>query len=207
MGNYLADRRKALGLTQKEIAELVDVSEATVSRWESGEIANMRRDRIAAYAKALKTTPSFIMTGDSADKELPAGATPYNAQNVAPLLGTVRAGMPMYAEENIEDYIPIRQTDGAKYFWLNIRGDSMNAAGMDDGDQILVREQPEVENGQIAAVRIGEEATLKHFYYQNDVMTLLADNSSVCPPMVYTGPQLEEVEVEGLAVGFCRGLV
>ena len=70
------------------------------------------------------------MTGDSADKELPAGATPYNAQNVAPLLGTVRAGMPMYAEENIEDYIPIRQTDGAKYFWLNIRGDSMNAAGM-----------------------------------------------------------------------------
>ena len=63
MGNYLADRRKALGLTQKEIAELVDVSEATVSRWESGEIANMRRDRIAAYAKALKTTPSFIMKG------------------------------------------------------------------------------------------------------------------------------------------------
>lgn len=64
MGNYLSNRRKALGLTQKQIAELVDVSEATVSRWESGEIANMRRDRIAAYAKALKTTPSFIMSGE-----------------------------------------------------------------------------------------------------------------------------------------------
>ena len=60
MGNYLADRRKALGLTQKEIAELVDVSEATVSRWESGEIANMRRDRIVAYAKALKTRYLFL---------------------------------------------------------------------------------------------------------------------------------------------------
>ena len=76
-----------------------------------------------------------------------------------------------------------------------------------DGDVVCIRKQPEVEQGQIAAVRIGEEATLKHFYYQNDVMTLLADNPSVCPPMVYTGPQLEEVEVEGLAVGFCRGLV
>ena len=64
MGNYLSDRRKALGLTQRQIAELVEVSEATVSRWESGEIANMRRDRIAAYAKALKTTPSFIMSGE-----------------------------------------------------------------------------------------------------------------------------------------------
>lgn len=60
----------------------------------------------------------------------------------------------MYAEENIEDYIPIRQTDGAKYFWLNIRGDSMNAAGMDEGDQILVREQPEAENGQLAVVMV-----------------------------------------------------
>ena len=72
MGNYLSTRRKALGLTQKQIAELVDVSEATVSRWESGEIANMRRDRIAAYAKALKTTPSFIMSGDEPQTETPA---------------------------------------------------------------------------------------------------------------------------------------
>ena len=72
MGNYLSNRRKALGLTQKQIAELVDVSEATVSRWESGEIANMRRDRIAAYAKALKTTPSFIMSGDEPQTATPA---------------------------------------------------------------------------------------------------------------------------------------
>ena len=71
MGNYLAERRKALGITQKEIAELVDVSEATVSRWESGEIANMRRDRIAAYAKALKVTPNFIMTGNDESLESP----------------------------------------------------------------------------------------------------------------------------------------
>ena len=72
MGNYLAERRKALGLTQKEIAVLVEVSEATVSRWESGEIANMRRDRIAAYAKALRTTPSFIMSGEEPKPSTPS---------------------------------------------------------------------------------------------------------------------------------------
>ena len=204
MGNYLADRRKALGLTQKEIAELVDVSEATVSRWESGEIANMRRDRIAAYAKALKTTPSFIMTGDSADKERPAGATPYNAQNVAPLLGTVRAGMPMYAEENIEDYIPIRQTDGAKYFWLNIRGDSMNAAGMDDGDQILVREQPEVENGQLSVVMVnGNEATVKYFRREGDLVILTPKSfNPVHQPQIYDLKKMP-VRIAGLVVE-CR---
>lgn len=64
MGNYLADRRIELGLTQKEVAEAVGVTEATVSRWESGTIANMRRDKINLLAKALHATPSFIMTGE-----------------------------------------------------------------------------------------------------------------------------------------------
>ena len=85
-------------------------------------------------------------------------------------------------------------------------GDSMSPT-ICDGDVVCIRSQPEVEQGQIAAVRIGEEATLKHCYYQNGVVQLIADNPAVCPPMVYTGRQLEEIEVEGLAVGFCRGLV
>ena len=135
------------------------------------------------------------MTGDSADKERPAGATPYNAQNVAPLLGTVRAGMPMYAEENIEDYIPIRQTDGAKYFWLNIRGDSMNAAGMDDGDQILVREQPEVENGN--------EATVKYFRREGDLVILTPKSfNPVHQPQIYDLKKVP-VRIAGLVVE-CR---
>lgn len=64
MSSYLADRRKELGLTMKQVAEAVGVSEATVSRWESGQIANMRRDRISTYAKVLQVRPTFIMTGE-----------------------------------------------------------------------------------------------------------------------------------------------
>ena len=103
------------------------------------------------------------------------------------MLGTVRAGLPMYAVENIEGYIPIRQTDGAKYFWLNIRGDSMNAAGMNEGDQILVREQPEVENGEIAVVLVnGDEATVKCFRREGDLVILTPRSSNPAhQPQVY----------------------
>lgn len=124
---------------------------------------------------------------ESADWKQRVGATPCDVAQVAPLLGTVRAGLPMYAEENIEGYIPIRQTDGAKYFWLNIRGDSMNAAGMNDGDQILVREQPEVENGEIAVVLVnGDEATVKTFRQEGNLVILTPRSSNpVHQPQVY----------------------
>ena len=56
------------------------------------------------------------------------------------------------------------------------------------------------------SVRVGEEATLKHFHRQGETVMLLADNTAVCPPMVFAGPQLEEIQIEGRAVGFCRGL-
>lgn len=124
---------------------------------------------------------------ESIDWKQQAGVTPCNPAQVAPLLGTVRAGLPMYAVENIEGYIPIRQTDGAKYFWLNIRGDSMNAAGMNEGDQILVREQPEVENGEIAVVLVnGDEATVKCFRREGDLVILTPRSSNPAhQPQVY----------------------
>ncbi len=73
-----------------------------------------------------------------------------------------------------------------------------------DGDIVCIRCQPEVEQGEIAAVRIGGEATLKHFHRQGDAVMLLADNAAVCPPMIFTGLQLEELHIER-AVGLCRG--
>nr|DAH96268.1 MAG TPA: Repressor protein CI [Caudoviricetes sp.] len=142
---------------------------------------------------------------DTSQKPIPPGFRPLPEMVQVPLIGSIACGTPITAEQNIKSYIGVPAAWRAD-FALECHGDSM-APTICDGDVVCIRKQPEVEQGQIAAVRIGEEATLKHFYYQNSVMTLLADNPSVCPPMVYTGPQLEEVEVEGLAVGFCRGLV
>ena len=70
----------------------------------------------------------------------------------------------------------------------------------------MIGYKPRQKPTEIAAVRIGEEATLKHFHRQGDTVMLLADNAAVCPPMIYAGPQLNEIQIEGRAVGFCRGL-
>lgn len=92
MSNYLADRRKELGLTMKQVAEAVGVSEATVSRWESGQIANMRRDRIGTYAKVLQVRPTFIMTGEPESPETQKAPTlnKKDERDIAKTLGQLK---------------------------------------------------------------------------------------------------------------------
>ena len=177
MSNYLAERRKQLGYTQKEIASMVNVSEATVSRWESGEIANMRRDRINVYAKALKVDPSFIMTGECGDEYdslmQRVGAMPLSITGTIPVLGRVAAGMPLYAQENIESYISVDYPNPNEYTALRVNGDSMNAARIDDGDIIIIRKQDIVENGEIAVVIVnGDDATVKRYHRDGNIITL-----------------------------------
>lgn len=157
-----------------------------------------------ADALDKKKNAPVVDDHEGADWKKRVGATPCIMAQVAPLLGTVRAGLPMYAEENIEGYIPIRQTDGAAYFWLNIRGDSMNAAGMDDGDQILVREQPEVENGEIAVVLVnGDEATVKTFRREGELVILTPRSlNPTHQPQIYD-PRKVPVRVLGKVIE-CR---
>lgn len=201
MENYLALRRKELGLTQKDIAEMVGVSEGTVSRWESGLIANMRRDRIAAYAKALRTTPGFIMTGEQ-EKEnfIPAGFSPLPRTYKVPLVGSIACGRPITAEQNIETYIDAPEGTRCD-FCLRCKGDSMVEAGIQDGDIVYVRCQPQVENGEIAAVLIGDEATLKRIYYDGESIMLIPANRAY-QPKTYRGQELEGIRIEGKVVGY-----
>lgn len=199
MTNYLAARRNELGLTQKEVAEKVGVSEGTVSRWESGSIANMRRDRIAAYAKVLRTTPEFIMTGNEGHT-IPLGFEPLPRMVKKPLIGDIACGEPITAEQNIADYVDVPESVHCD-FCLRCHGDSMVDAGIRDNDVVYIRCQPEVEDGEIAAVRIGGEATLKRVYYDGQSLTLMPANSSY-RPKTYSGPELENIRIEGKAVGF-----
>lgn len=205
MTKYLTDRRKELGLTMKQVAEAVGVSEATVCRWESGQIANMRRDRINNYAKILRVDPNFIMTGEKKANILSgiSNIIPIEPMERIPLLGAIACGDPILAQENIEDYIDLPRTIKAD-FALTCEGDSMIDAGIKDGDVVYIRSQPEVQNGQIAAVLVdGESATLKRFFFNDGVVTLMAANQSY-PPIVKAGSDVEQVRVLGLAVGLSR---
>ncbi len=107
-------------------------------------------------------------------KELP-GASDHARTVQIPLVGSVACGVPLLAEENTEAYIPVSTSlakPGHKYFFLRAVGDSMNAAGIQDGDLMLVRQQPQAENGQKVVALINDEATVKEFHRQGDAVVL-----------------------------------
>lgn len=196
------------GLSQSELGKIAGVSDKAVSTWELG-LKTPRMGAVEKMANYFGITKSAIVDDapmTSLQKPVvPPGVMPMPEMVQVPLIGSIACGTPITAEQNIKSYVGVPAAWRAD-FALECHGDSM-APTICDGDVVCIRSQPEVEQGQIAAVRIGEEATLKHCYYQNGVVQLIADNPSVCPPMVYTGSDLDEIEVEGLAVGFCRGLV
>lgn len=201
VGKLIYDRRTELGITQKEVADFVGVSEATVSRWESGHIDNMRRDRIAALSKILRLSPLAIMGIDDTDlsSRLP-NMVPIDARTFrVPIVGRVAAGRPIVADEEIigYEYIDNKYSkDGHEYFGLRIVGKSMEPTIM-DGDIVIVRRQNYVENGEIAIVLIdGEEATAKEVKESADGITLIGHNAAVYTPHFYSAQEVKNMPVQ-----------
>lgn len=195
-------RREALGISQEELARRMGYrSKSSITKLEKG-VNDLPQAKLEELAQALETSPAYLLGLDA--PAVPRGFEPLPAMVRVPLIGSIACGTPITAEQNVECYIGVPAAWHAD-FALTCHGDSM-APTIRDGDIVCIRSQPEVEQGQIAAVRIGEEATLKHFHRQGDAVMLIADNAAVCPPMVFTGQELEEICIEGKAVGFCRGL-
>ena len=203
LSSHIRQRREQLGLSQEELAARMGYrSKSSITKLEKG-INDLPRAKLEELAAALDTTPAWLM--GLVDLPFPPpGFEPLPEMVRVPLVGSIACGTPITAEQNIECYIGVPAAWHAD-FALTCHGNSM-APTICDGDIVCIRRQPEVEQGEIAAVRIGEEATLKHFHRQGETVMLLADNTAVCPPMVFAGPQLEEIQIEGRAVGFCRGL-
>ena len=115
-----------------------------------------------------------------------------------PLLGTVTAGMPILAQEQIEEYIPAAVDRNGEYFALHVRGDSMINAHILDGDIIIVRRTPDAENGDIVVALIGDEATVKRFYKEKGGFRLQPENDE------YEQILVKEVAVLGKVVSLIR---
>lgn len=208
--DILRIKRTEHKLTLEEIGNAVGVSKATVKRWESGEIKNLRRDKIAKLAKILDVSPSLLI-GDMPEgnlNEIPESLKcadniiPVPTGKRVPIIGSIACGTPILAQENIEGYLSINPDNSAD-FCLICKGDSM-LPRCQNGDLVLIRKQPTVENGEIAAVRIGDEATLKKVYRPApDQLMLIAENSDF-PPIVLTKDEINTVTIEGKALGFIR---
>lgn len=205
--NVLKRRRKELGLTLLQVAEAMGVSEATVQRWESGSIKSVRYDKIDKLAKVLKVEPAEIMGWDTpkqkSDKleKFSADIIDLSDMKRIPILGKIRAGMPIYAAENIEGYTLTDLNGGAEYFGLRVTGDSMNAARIYEGDIVIVRRQDIVENGQIAVVLIdGQDATLKRFNRDGDIVTLMPQSTNPKNKALTYNLKSSSVKILGLVV-------
>lgn len=203
-GERMKMRRKELGLSAEIVAERLGVSPATVYRYEKGDIEKLPGDILPALSKILHTTPAYLMGWETRDadsaSEIPPGFQPLPETYKAPIVGRIACGQPITAEENIEGYadVPVgKRVD----FCLLCEGDSMIDAGIDDGDVVYIRKQADIENGEIAAVRIDNEATLKRVYKYPDRLVLQPENRSY-PPMTYVGEEMNQVSIEGKAVGW-----
>lgn len=189
-------------MTVEELATKMGYKDkSSISKIENGK-ADIPTSKVVAFARALETTTAYLLGIDADEVTIPPGFEPLPKMVKRPLVGSIACGEPITAEENIDDYVDVPE-DAHCDFCLRCKGDSMIDAGIHDGDVVYIHIQPEVENGQIAAVRIDGEATLKRVFWDESAqtLTLLAENRSFSP-LVFTGSVLETVHIEGKAVGY-----
>lgn len=212
IGQRIKERRLKLGLSADDIAAKIGKNRATVYRYESNEIEDLPTRVLEPLAKALLTTPAYLMGWE--DDEQAQDTISESIENIIPLpktkkiplLGTIACGEPILAEENIEDYVKLNKDIDAE-FALRCKGDSMTGARIRNGDIVYIHQQEDVENGEIAAVLIGNEATLKKVYkYPEKNMLVLKPANPEYEDFIFTGEELEEIRILGKAVAFLSSI-
>lgn len=195
IGQLIQDRRKQLNLTLEEVGNIVGVSKSTVKKWESGDISNMRRDKIALLAQALQISPVQLIVEENA-------ILPSSTDNIymRPVYDSAAAGFNVLAQDTIVGYMPTQimsPSEQDQYIWVNVVGDSMSPL-IDDGSKVLIKMQESVDSGQIAVVLIdGEEAVVKRIVYGTDWIELQSVNPYY-PPRRFEGQEVRRIRVMGL---------
>ena len=196
-GERIRALRQAAKLSQEELGARIGVQKAAIHKYETGLVVNLKKSTLEKLAQALHTTPAYLLGLE--DPGLAPSAHPYHPTRSIPILGRISAGLPLYAEQNIEGYTFTDLNGGAEYFALRVSGDSMNAMGINDGYLIIVRRQDEVENGEVAVVVVGEEgATVKRFFKRQDHFVLHPENEALSDIIV------DSVVILGKVIGLVR---
>lgn len=203
IGERIKQRREELGLSVDDVAKKLGKHRATIYRYESNEIDKFPTDILEPLATVLLTTPAQLMGWEEAP--LPSNVMPMPRMNSVPLIGNIACGVPILAEENIEEYVDLPEHIKAD-FALRCRGESMVNAGIRDGDIVYIKEQCEVANGKIAAVMVGDdEATLKRFLKNGNVVMLIPENPDY-EAKAFVGEEIQQLRILGLAVGYTHAI-
>lgn len=208
IGKMINQRRTELKLTLEQVGQAVGVGKSTVKKWEDGYISNMRRDKIALLAKALKMNPVSFITGEFKEEEEQAIPLPQTNVFMRPVYDSISAGFGVIAQDVPVEYMPTYITcpsEQDKYIWINVHGDSMSPL-IDDGSKILIKKQTSVDSGQIAAVLVDdEEAVVKKVLYNDNTVELHSVNPYY-PPRVFKNNDVTRVQILGLVKEVSKAL-
>lgn len=210
MSNFstrLKELRASRGLSQQKLADILNISKSSVNMYERGE-RDPGTPMIEAIADYFNVDVDYLF-GKTNIPNRALQSQILNFDNIRPIkthkipmLGEIACGEPIYAEQDRESYVEVG-TDIEADFCLKAKGNSMINARIMSGDIVFIREQPMVENGEIAAVIIDDEATLKRVYYDrsNNKLVLQAENPEYAP-LVYVNEELNDIRILGKAVAF-----
>lgn len=182
--NIIRELRKQKGMSQSELAQRCNVHQTAVSQWENGR-TSPDNESLKILAGVLGVSVGTLIGGED------IGSTV-----LVPVLGYVRAGIPMEAVEDILDYeeISAEMASRGEYFGLKIKGDSMFPL-FQAGDTVIVRRQPDAESGEIAVVLVnGNDATVKKIIKKDTSLLLVSENSAY-EPMVFSKSEIENLPV------------
>jgi len=200
----IRELRISAGLSQDELAKKTGYNDrSSIAKIEAGKV-DLTQSKLVAFADALNTTPGYLMGWEPDNKPpIPAGFQPLPKRDRIPRVGQIACGTPILAEENVEAYDEVPSVWHAD-FTLLCQGDSMEPK-IKDGDVVAIHSQPMVENGEVAAVLIDGEATLKRVFLFDDHIELRAENPTF-PTILRIGEDMNTITIEGKAVGLCRKL-
>lgn len=204
----LDEAMRIRGMTAAELARTSKVNEGAISQYRAGKYKASQRS-LDKLARALQVSIPWLMGADVPMEEsdsqrstsLPTNVQPMPTMQQIPRIGMIACGDPLLAQQNIEGYDNVPEYVKCD-FTLVCRGDSMINARIFDGDIVCIREQPDVENGEIAAVLIdSEEATLKRVKIFDDHIVLEPENP-MYKPLVFWGEEMNSVRILGKATHF-----
>lgn len=202
--NRIFQKKSELNLSYQDMSEKTGLSKSTLQRYITGDIRNLGLDKLEILAKALDVTPSYLMGWEDENKDpilenIPGIITPVQMKKI-PILGTIACGDPIFAQENYDGYFMIDKNLPEADFILRAKGDSMIEAHIFDGDLVFLRKTSDVDDGQIAAVLIDDEATLKRVSRDKDTVILQPCNKDY-KPIIVQGNDNKQVLILGEMVG------
>ena len=203
IGEIIYNRRKELNLTLEQVGDVVGVSKSTVKKWETGYIANIKRDKIAKLAEVLEISPVTLISGEIGDRFSAPTVTEDTVQ--IPIIGEIAAG---YNKIAIEDWnngtveVPscfLKGRDKSEYFCLIVKGNSM-FPDYKEGDKVLILRQSTLDySGQVGAVIYEDCATLKRIeFVAGEEWMKLCPVNPMFPPILIDGVELEQCRILGI---------